>query len=203
MDNLSNAILIAGSLLIMVLMLSVCMSSLTSVKQTAQAIIEQQDRETDTLYLDYAAGTKTRLVSAETIIPTINRYVDENYRIEFYKGKASESTKLTIYTTTDNEEVNYFDSSKDSQQLKDNKENFLNYILYGDTKNVTSSGGTFSSEKSFSIKKVGDTPLYDFIKGKRFEERMGTYYQNEEEGNTNIPKANWVEKKVIVYILKT
>lgn len=41
--------------------------------------------------------------------------------------------------------------------------------------------------------------LYEKLKGKKFKESLGIYYQEEIQGETGAPEANRTEKRVITY----
>lgn len=41
--------------------------------------------------------------------------------------------------------------------------------------------------------------FYDKIKGKKFKESLGVYYQEEVQGQVNTPDANRTKKRVITY----
>ena len=213
MEDASNALLMAGALLIMVVMLTVCISSLTSVQQTATQVLLMRDRETDASYINYAAGTKRREIGAETIIPSIYRHINENYRIEFYDGnlnapitlwKIQEKNADGSINTGETKAINYIDLSSDTVKLGETtREDFLNCLLYG----TKISGDTDGSK----LKKImqdsniaefdeitKDNGLYqNLIESHTFEEQLGVYYEN---ASDNVPQANWTEKRVIAYI---
>lgn len=53
--------------------------------------------------------------------------------------------------------------------------------------------------KKFGIFLNGNN-FYDTIKGKTFTEKLGVYYQEEIQGQSDTPTANKTKKRVITYI---
>lgn len=82
MENATDALHMAAAVLIFVLALSISINAFGEVRQTSQTILEYKDREYDYSYVE-DNGTTQRIVSAETIIPSIYRAYKENYKIVF------------------------------------------------------------------------------------------------------------------------
>lgn len=208
MENASEAIKIAGSILLFVIAVSVIIFSFTNVRVTADTILDYRDRET--VYIDgkyyYEASGTERQVGLETVIPSIIRAYTENYKIVFeglsspiYTIKQNDGNIIEKYSLDLESNIN---TPYENVRLANNdqKSEFLCGILYHKFKN--------DDENAFNNKfgiKVGDTALYELLKnnlqnGKKIEEYLGVYYQND---NENEPESNKTEKRIITYNIKS
>lgn len=206
MENIADALKIAGSVLLFVLALSVTMTSFGQARETADTILHNSDRITE--YIDVSdtevynqffyvrdSRNETREVGLETIIPTIYRAFLENYKIVFDFS----SGPNYLYKHSDGVEEHSIDLAKlnipsdtpgDSEMLK-----FIEGIIYG----------TGNSTVLKSFKDI--QPIYPRINrsGVVVKEKMGLYYQ-EDIGNPNektgIEDANKNEKRVITYVVE-
>ncbi len=85
MENAAEALKMAAFVLIFILALSISINAFGTVRTTTQTILEYKDREYD---YDYIEGDRTkRIVSAETIVPSIYKAYKENYKIVFVSDK--------------------------------------------------------------------------------------------------------------------
>ncbi len=85
MENATEALKMAANVLIFVLALSISMNAFASVRRTSEIILTYKDREYDYSYV--TEGENERIVSSETIVPSIYKAYKENYKIVF-KSKA-------------------------------------------------------------------------------------------------------------------
>ena len=97
MENAVDAIKMAASVLVFAMALSVAMFAFTATSNAAQAISYYVDESNyySNLRLngdiDYNI---TRIVRAETIIPTLYRYYKENFSVRFYDDTPGKNHKL-------------------------------------------------------------------------------------------------------------
>ena len=193
MENAADALKMAAAVLIFVLALSITINTFGEVRQTAQIILNYNDREYDYTYVE-DNGTTQRIVSAETIVPSIYRAYKENFKIIF---KKSEKELLELYKKND-VPICYIDLEKESVGNDTEKEEFIKALLYG------SKCDKWNSEIKPKYDNRGitlqDEGLYDIIKGKQFIEYLGVYYQEEITGSES-PDANKTEKRVITYVM--
>ena len=82
MENAADALQMAAAVLIFVLALSISINAFGEARQTSQMLIEYNDREYDTTYIEQNDGTQ-RTVSVESIIPNIYKAAKENNKIVF------------------------------------------------------------------------------------------------------------------------
>ena len=82
MENATDALKMAASVLMFVLALSISINAFGEARQTSQIILDYRDREYDYTYVENN-GTTQRIVGAETIVPSIYKAYKENYKIVF------------------------------------------------------------------------------------------------------------------------
>lgn len=87
MENATHALIMAFSVMVFVIALTVSMVSFSSAKQAADVILYTKD---ETNYYEYIGATgkaaENRIVGLETIIPTLYKYYKENYTVVFKQG---------------------------------------------------------------------------------------------------------------------
>ncbi len=199
MENAADALKMAAAVLIFVLALSISINAFGEARATSQAILNYNDREYEYTYVEENRDENgeiltERLVGVETIVPSIYKAYKENYKIIFdisfldgkglYKKRNSEGGTDPIYSIDLEKEV----LGNDSQ-----KEKFIEAILYG-----ANSETKAEFEKNLGIY-LNDTGIYGTIKGKKFKEYLGVYYQEEVDGESQTPEANKTRKRVITY----
>lgn len=187
MENAAEALKMAAWVLIFVVALSLCINSFSQARQTMDTILEYNDKEYNYTYVEENGSTQ-RIVSYESIIPTIYRAYKENYKIIF---------PYVLYRKIDSsghrEEINYIDLEKESLGNDLMKEEFIKFILFGiksDDDTSRFSNIEFNNQSN---------ALYEQLKGKKFKECLGVYYQEETNGTSSTPNANKTRKRVITY----
>lgn len=216
MENAVDALKMAAAVLVFVMALGISISSFSQARTTADILIKYTDRETVTQYTQ-DTGDTTRIVGAETIIPTIYRAYNENYKILFYN---SVGDLIELYTKMENGarvSVNYIDLEK--EVLGDNRQqdNFIMALLYGTDATLQRADGTEIDFYDFvdglnSGIDLNSNGIYDTIlKGNTFVEKFGVYYQEElttidadtdisdQYEDTKTPDADKTKKRVISY----
>lgn len=220
MENAAEALKMAGSVLLFVIALSVCIMSFSQARQAIDSVVAFSDREyltienDDNFFYRAASSNNVRYVNKETIIPAIYRAYKENYKIVFEFNDTSYDFlfeqdfdyDLTFEKTCVIDlEKQIIGSDKESRQ-------FIDGILYHNyTDDYGSDGGigNFSLDKyqsKFHIK-LNNTSLYDYFSKntRNIKEQLGTYYQEDlqerdENGNRKIStKEDKTEKRVITY----
>lgn len=206
MENASEALKMAGAVLLFVLALSVIIFFFGQARQASDTILNYRDRETtyiDGGYYYETAGTE-RNVSIETIIPSIFRAYLENYKIVF---EFNDKTGRELYSLKD-EYGNYSIKkycldleTKQGTEYKNvvlandqQKAEFLSVILFRDYSTFNTNQQKF--EKKYNVI-LGSKSLYDQLKSaKRITEYLGVYYQNDAP---NVPDIMKTEKRIITY----
>ena len=229
MENVADALKMAADVLVFIMALGISISSFSQARQTAQIMVEYNDREySETQYVeDIGVEHTDRIVGAESIIPTIWRKKKKKIRIVFYENDAG-TIPMDLYTLRGEnnvyETVNYIDLAKQTI-APDLRNNFIMALLYGKNATLTDeNGGTINYEeykdrleKNQSSYKLLDSlqngGLYAKIKGKTFRETIGVYYLQDLEDTSsndtnididdttqsNVPDANKTKLRVISY----
>ncbi len=201
MENAADALKMAAAVLIFVMAISITINSFTETRVAATTILNNKDKEYDYSYVE-DNGTTERLVSLESIIPTIYKAYKENYKIVFKENLFSDGVYKKINSETGTEDNVYsIDLQKEVLGNDTQKEQFIMAILYGSKYDQYETvKNTFKKNLKISLNSVG---IYDKINGKKLKESIGIYYQEEagEQDNTNstVPDANKTEKRVITY----
>lgn len=199
MENATDAIKMAGAVLLFVLALSIIIPFFSQARETTDLILDARDRET--VYINgnyyYKATGNERQVGWETILPTVMRAYLENYKIVF------EGLSDPIYTIKlDGDIINKYSLDLETNNgtkyenvalaNEDQKAEFLCGILYH--KYRTNNYEDFN--KKFNIE-IGSRSLSDMLKGKKITEKLGVYYQND----SDIPDVNKTQKRIITYTI--
>ena len=109
MENASQALIIAFSIIIFVIALTISISMFSMARATSDFVIFKSDKTNYYEYnrVDETSKRNARVVSMEAIVPTLYRYYKENYRVEFYDN---EGKQLEIYESAGNP-IYYFEES--------------------------------------------------------------------------------------------
>lgn len=179
MENGVQALKIGASILIFVLAITITISVFTSATQALNRIFsaeEAQEYVKDEAgnYLNFVSfDGGTREVKIDTIIPSIYRAYKENYAVYFYQ---SDGTDLVLYQKENGEKVNYIDLEQGRYKINE------------------------TTNPADSITKLLEDSLYTTLKGKTFTEKLGEYYMEDVEGETETAEVNKTKKRVIAYI---
>lgn len=218
MENAAEALKMAAAVLIFVLALSISINAFGEARIASRTILDYKDREYDYTYVDDnrdANGNVVtqRIVSLESIVPTIYKAYKENYKIVFdentfegglYRRKDATGTPVEVYSIDLQNEI----LGNDTQ-----KEQFIMAILYGNRGFENQSD--FETINNRFVKNLGiylnSKGIYDKINNIKLKESIGVYYQEEtptinDDGsfetpaeNADVPNANKTLKRVITY----
>lgn len=201
MENATEALKLGASILIFVLALMISINAFTEARQTSQIVLEYNDREYDLKYEDRYIednGTTERVVSAEAIVTAIYKSYTENYKIAI---KDSDIERL--YGKSNNgsysfEHINYIDLRKESLASLNQRRQFIQGILYGSNSFGTNKDNIIKEYKNLGIQFTTDG-IYNIIKGRKYVEKLGVYYEQDTYDNVNTPIANFDKKRIITY----
>lgn len=194
MENAVEALKMAGFMLLFIIALSITMITLTQAKTTADSLVKNQDRQQSYQYIEVTGDLSkslSRTVTLADIIPTLYRYAQEDYAVQFYTSSGS---PLYIY---------------ESGQIKNGvpvKKNDLDldtehWIENGETRYEDWRGNTTKIKQH--VDNVVEYLLANY-KNSNFEEKLGTTEDYEESQDTNelVPDINKQYKRIITYTLK-
>ena len=188
-DNLSDALVMAGAVLIFIIALTVSMSSFSTMRSQIDDIVES-DSKLDLLmddgkYLNYLTSQDdgdVRIVGIETIISSLYRVEKENYRV-YIKSSAIPRDLATVYTNANPQTYKKDDGS--SELLINTGDKVLEITINNKNSNITN---LFSKDGK---------NLYDKLKGKKFKEYLGVY---QERTADEVSAENKTTYRVITYI---
>ena len=194
MENAVEALKMAGFMLLFIIALSITMITLTQAKTTADSLVKNQDRQQSYQYIEVTGDLSkslSRTVTLADIIPTLYRYAQEDYAVQFYTSSGS---PLYIY---------------ESGQIKNGvpvKKNDLDldtehWMENGETRYEDWRGNTTKIKQH--VDDVVEYLLANY-KNSNFEEKLGTTEDYEESQDTNelVPDINKQYKRIITYTLK-
>ena len=193
MENAAEALEMAAAFLMFIIALTISINTFGELRVTSRTLVENLDREYEYSYVLENNGTQ-RIVGAETIIPTIYKAYKENYKILFVDFPLY--TKVQNTNTGATERIDIYSIDLEKETVGDNGERpFLEALLFGTFNDNIISEAQFKRANIVFDK----GKLYDKIKGQKFKESLGIYYQEEQRGETGTPNANKTEKRVITY----
>lgn len=199
MENITDALIMAGQMLIFIIALSICMSSFTTVRESINNIVSQREtiemaKSSDNKgylnYIDSKNKNSTRIVGSETVVSSIYRSVKENYEIyiklrqDTFDEAEIEATGAVIWTAK--EQIDFGENqiiNKDEKLIKftiGKKQDFIN-------------------ERANEIlsKYDGTDSFYDIIRTRKFHEYLGEYQNSSDE---SISSENKSTKRIITYV---
>ena len=187
MENAVEALKMAGFMLLFIVALSITMVTLTQAKTTADSLVKNQDIE----LAEGETRSFSRTVTLSDIIPTLYRYAQEDYAVQFYYANGAPLNDL-------------YESGE-----KRNGVHIRKNDLDLDTEHWVENGVTRYEEwrgNSAKIKEhVDDVVEYLLAnyKNTKFIERLGTT-EDYEEKDTNeiVPDINKQYKRIITYTVK-
>lgn len=215
MENASEALHMAAAVLIFVLALTISINAFGEVRAVSQTLVDYNDREYEYTYVEENTDSNgevltERLVSLESIVPSIYKAYKENYKIVFRDSDtATDANGLLpngLYrkrngSTGQYEPIYQIDLQNETIGSDTQKEQFIMAILYGSSLDGFSTiKDTFQSNSGIYL---NDEGLYDIINNRKLKESIGLYYQEEagdsSDQETEVPEANLTEKRVITY----
>lgn len=214
MENAAEALKIAFAVLMFVAALSLSISSFSSAKTAIDNIITMRDKTQKYMYV-IPAKSSNRIVGVETVIPTMYKAYQENFRIVFMQKDGEELKELPIYYYTDIHNSKVYDSEKGEYRT-------INYIdlenerLAGKTEAIQhldilleARKGNNKNDNKYYEQFMEDkiSGLYEYLKDKKFEEVLGEYYQEDLEAAqkgtvSDALDINKTKKRVVTYILQ-
>lgn len=212
MENIVDALKMAGSVLLFVLALSITALAFTQAREGIDTILKYSDREYLTIkgdsryYYLSSENDTSRYVGKETIIPAIYRAYKENYKIvfEFPDDYYLFEQKVTTNNNqTETKKICTIDLLKQSIANDLSSREFLYGILYGDYI-VDGNKNLEAYKRKFQINPNSVMCLYDYLTKKeenyKIKETIGIYYiEDLEDEDPNISEVNKQEKRVITY----
>lgn len=186
MENATEALKIAFGVLIFILALSLSISGFSQARVAIDRIVENMDEEklfiTDKngKYLNYinfdigSGGTRT--VGVDTVVSTMYRAYKENFKIYFYGIDNTAKCGLQYDEIKETKEKVYYIDLARQVIAPGMEEEYVNQIL-----------------------SANNNQFYKYLSSKKFTEKLGEYYQNDEEETSDISDVNKTKKRIIIY----
>lgn len=191
MENVTDALIMAGQVLIFIVALTVCMSSFSTLRVSIDKAIDQTEiiefaKDGDLYYnfIESQSNGATRTVGAETVVSSMYRAIKEDYTLYLL------FTKDSTYTSA-------FSKLKDDNIIfiKDG----IDFKVGDTTKKLKGLKITISSDANYTTDKMLRNGLYDVIKDSTFEEYLGEY---QEKTSDAVSSENKLTKRIITYVEK-
>ncbi len=194
MENAVEALKMAGFMLLFIIALSITMITLTQAKTTADSLVKNQDRQQSYQYIEVTGDLSkslSRTVTLADIIPTLYRYAQEDYAVQFYTSSGS-----PLYIYESGQIKNVVPVKKNDLDLDTE-----HWIENGETRYEDWRGNTTKIKQH--VDDVVEYLLANY-KNSNFEEKLGTTEDYEESQDTNelVPDINKQYKRIITYTLK-
>lgn len=187
MENASDALVMAGQVLIFIIALTICISSFTTLRAEVNRIVGQDEvvkvaKGTNGYvnYIESRSNGSARVVGAETVISSMYRAIKENYVI-YIKLKPENYNNIDGIVTVTN-------------ATKDVVINGTNVITNGDKIIKV----TIGIDTNQYVDKVLREGFYNRIKDFNFNEYLGEY-----KNGSQVTIENKQTKRVITYVQTT
>lgn len=197
MENAVDALKIAGSVLLLIIALTVNISTFSRIKTEFEQIINNREnvkyaidttKEGNTYvnYLKSSGEDYARIVKIETIVSSLRRLRKENYKVYIVLNNINDVSSLDSDLKIDlNNNLKYGDVT-----LANAGQTVLFYQLGDDQGKWAEDKNSENFDKSISI-------LYNRLKSVDFLEYYGLY-----KDNTEVSDAEKKDRKIITYVQK-
>ena len=191
MENASDALIMAGQVLIFIIALTICISSFTTLRVGIDSAIDQtetikltKDKDSD-LYINFVQSRENgsiRIVGAETVVSSMYRSIKEDFVMYL---KLSPQTFAFAKDAID--EYNYLHGETNT---------LLYQIKYVETNDEVSIKITISPDANSNPDTILKTKVYEAVKGKKFYEYLGEY---QEKTSDAVSSENKLTRRIITY----
>lgn len=191
MENASDALIMAGQMLIFIVALTVCISSFTTVRAEVNRIIGEneeirmaKDGDTYINYIESKKSSSTRVVGSDTVVASMYRAIKENYVIYI---KFKQDNNNPIYERKD---IKIIEATVDSETKSSG-----NSIIKAGEKLIKVTIGSDSNQEVDKI--LRSSGLFEQMRGKNFNEYLGEYQKASDSG---VSSENKEVYRIITYV---
>lgn len=195
MENASDALIMAGQMLIFIVALTVCISSFTTVRAEVNRIVGEneeirmaKDGDTYLNYIESKKSSSTRVVGSEAVVTSMYRAIKEDYVIYIKFKRYNKQIGTNQYITKMNATV-------DSKIIKDGQP-----IIKVNDKLIKITIGSDTNQNINSVLRStngGGVSVFDIMREKKFNEYLGEYQKSSAEGVTSENKEVY---RIITYV---
>lgn len=190
MENASDALIMAGQMLIFIVALTVCISSFTTVRAEVNRIIGEneeirmaKDGDTYINYIESKKSLSTRVVGSDTVVASMYRAIKENYVIYIKFNKQDDP----IYERKDIKIIK-------ATVASETKSSGNSIIKEGDKLIKVTIGSDSNQEVDKILRSSG---LFEQMRGKNFNEYLGEYQKASDSG---VSSENKEVYRIITYV---
>ena len=204
MENASDALIMAGEMLIFIVALTVCISSFTKVRVEIDKIVGQKETvqmaKNGDEYINYIKSKETksvRIVGAETLLPSMYRAIKENYviyiKLNAYDDDYIKNSGIVLTKATKDVSVikRNSDGTTSSSTVIHNGDDIIKITIGSKTAKI--------NQYVNAILKDNDKKFFNYIKEKEFYEYLGEYQDSAETGVSSEDRAI---HRIITYVEK-
>lgn len=205
MENASDALIMAGEMLIFIVALTVCISSFTKVRVEIDKIVGQKETvqmaKNGDEYINYIKSKETksiRVVGAETLLPSMYRAIKENYviyiKLKDYENSYIADSGIVLTKATKNVYVviRNNDGSTNSTQIIKENDKIIKITIGSKTAEI--------NQNVNAILKDNGKKFFNYIKGKEFYEYLGEY---QDWAVTGVSSEDRAIHRIITYVETT
>ena len=194
MENASDALIMAGQMLIFIIALTVCISSFTTVRAEVNRIVGEneeirmaKDGDTYINYIESKKSSSTRVIGSDALIASMYRAIKEDYVIYIKFNSDIRDQIDTSHIKTIVASVDSVVKNKDGQPI----------IKAGDKLIKITIGSDTNQNINEVLKSTEGGKLFELIKDKNFNEYLGEYQKASAQGVTSENKEVY---RIITYI---
>lgn len=210
MENASEALIMAGSVLLLIIALTVSISSFSNLRLQVADILNQRDQvqiaKTDgNDYINFIRNDNedVRTVRTEAILSALRRMRNENYTI-YIVGDFLNMNDLSVIT----EESGLILSVEEKNKNKNKQQKYGNQNLFDNSKTIIRlamdkddkiyySKNSKTKEKEQKLNKELLDDLYKITNNNLFKEYIGIYQDKTDEG---VSQENKQTYKIITFV---
>ena len=192
MENASDALIMAGQVLIFIVALTICISSFTTVRAKVNEIVGQNEEirmaksgDTYINFMESKNASSNRVVGAETVVTSMYRAIKEDYVIYIKFTDPADIERIK-----DNNYINKMKATKNSE-VKNNGEP----IIKTDDVLIKVTIGSDTNQDVNKVLKEDGGNLFEIMRDKKFNEYLGEYQKNTDSSTEN-KKVN----RIITYV---
>ena len=205
MENASDALIMAGEMLIFIVALTVCISSFTKVRVEIDKIVGQKETvqmaKNGNEYINYIKSKETksiRVVGAETLLPSMYRAIKENYVIYIKLNKYDDDyiKNSGIVLTKATKDVSAIkrnsDGTTSSSTVIHNGDDIIKITIGSKTAEI--------NQNVNAIFKDNEKKFFKYIKERKFYEYLGEY---QDWAVTGVSSEDRAIHRIITYVETT
>lgn len=197
MENASDALIMAGQMLIFIVALTVCISSFTTVRAEVNRIVGEneeirmaKDGDAYINYIESKNSLSTRVIGADAVVASMYRAIKEDYVIYIKFGDDTTRQLGTndyikkMKATVDSKII-----GKDGQPIIKKDEVIVKITIGADTNQ--------NINEVLSKTPSGGTSLFEIMREKKFNEYLGEYQKASDSG---VASENKEVYRIITYV---